>query len=251
MTLCVYALTGPQPLPRLGRGVGGERLQLLRWRDIAAVVGELPQAPRPVPARLREYAAIIQRLGDLRDAILPARFGTCFSDPAELDFILRARQQSLRRALRHVRRRAQMTVRVIGPRTRASGPGDSGLGPVDTSDANQRSTDSHRLRCRREEGRSLHAGSRSPDPGSRYLRARAAQQARAGEIPGFEPVRTAVRRWMRDESVDVRPDVASVYHLVPRSSADDYRRAAQKAAAAAGLHIVVTGPWPPYAFTGW
>ena len=67
-------------------------------------------------------------------------------------------------------------------------------------------------------------------------------------MPGFEPVKNAVRRWVRDERVEHRAGVSTVYHLVPRSAADAYRRAVQQSSAAAGLPAIVTGPWPPYAF---
>jgi hypothetical protein len=85
-------------------------------------------------------------------------------------------------------------------------------------------------------------------PGGAYLRERAAAAARERDVPGFEPVRAAVRRWVRDERVEKREGVASVYHLVPRASADSYRTAAERAGADSGLRVVVTGPFPPYAF---
>jgi hypothetical protein len=67
-------------------------------------------------------------------------------------------------------------------------------------------------------------------------------------VPGFEPVRNAVARWVRDERVEHRAGVCSVYHLVPRSSAGAYRRAAQLAAGSADVTALVSGPHPPYAF---
>jgi hypothetical protein len=53
---------------------------------------------------------------------------------------------------------------------------------------------------------------------------------------------------MREERVWKHGGVVSVYHLVPRSSVDAYRRVLERAAAGAHLRIVVTGPHPPYAF---
>jgi hypothetical protein len=81
--------------------------------------------------------------------------------------------------------------------------------------------------------------------GTAYLKARAAER----DVPEFAPVRAVVRRWVRDERVEKRGRLASVYHLVPRGAAPAYRRALEAAAAAAGLRIVVSGPWPPYAFS--
>jgi hypothetical protein len=48
--------------------------------------------------------------------------------------------------------------------------------------------------------------------------------------------------------VDKRLIVASVYHFIPRAGASSYRRALRAAAADAGLSLVVSGPFPPYAF---
>jgi hypothetical protein len=48
--------------------------------------------------------------------------------------------------------------------------------------------------------------------------------------------------------VEKRASIATVYHLVPRASAGAYRRALARAAAAEGVRVVISGPWPPYAF---
>ena len=87
--------------------------------------------------------------------------------------------------------------------------------------------------------------------GTDYLRTRAAAAAREREVAGFEPIRSAVRRWIRDERVEKHARVASVYHLIPRASAESYRSAASRAAAASGTRSVISGPWPPYAFASW
>ena len=87
--------------------------------------------------------------------------------------------------------------------------------------------------------------------GTEYLRTRAAAAAREREVAGFEPIRSAVRRWIRDERVEKHARIASVYHLIPRASAESYRIAASRVAATTGTHSVISGPWPPYAFAEW
>lgn len=147
-------------------------------------------------------------------AILPARFGTSVSED-ELLFILSARHASLARALRVVRGRVQMTVRVMTPATdvpdvaEPSGKASSGLD---------------------------------------YLTGKARAAAASRVVPAFDPIRGAVARWIRDERVDRRAGVASIYHLIPRASVEAYRRTLSTAADAAGVRLVVSGPWPPYAF---
>jgi len=233
VTLCVYALTAGRSARLPIRGAAGERLRLVREGPIAAVVGELPRMPRPTPDNLRRYDLVIRRLAERFPSILPVRFGASFDDPAELAFVLRSRNASLRRELSKVRNRVQMTLRVIERGGSASPPEVESGGPASPL---------HRPALN-VEGRS------GPGvTGSEYLRRRAEARAREREIAGFDPVRDAVRRWVREERVEKRANIATVYHLVPQASADSYRAAAERAAAAAGLQVVITGPWPPYAF---
>ena len=219
--ICVYALTGRRAGRIAARGLAREPLRAITTGAVTAIVGELRRAPAPSESTLRRYDAVIRGLAGRLPAVLPARFGTCVADPEELRLILRSRQQALRQALARVRGRAQMTVRVVSPAISA--------GPAE-------------------------AGRHAPDgisraSGSAYLKDRADIAARAREIPGFDPVRAAVRRWVRDERVEKRSGIASVYHLVPRGSAAAYRHALERAAKEAALEIVVSGPWPAYAFT--
>jgi hypothetical protein len=185
-------------------------LRLVTDGGVAAIVREVRRGPAAGEAALRAYDRQVTALASRLPALLPARFATTFADLEELRLVLRARQRSLRRALRAVRGRAQMTIRFANARPPGAAPNSQA------------------------EGMS----------GAAYLRARAAARA----VPGFEPLRAAVRRWVRDERVENHGRVASVYHLVPRASVDAYRAALVRAADAAGDRVLVTGPYPPYAF---
>ena len=216
MTLGVYGLVSPAPR-RVGvTGVAGERLRVVTVGAVSAIVGDVTRAPRPTEANLRKYDAVMRRLARDNAALLPVRFGTQFRDLDELSLVLQSRQPSLRRLLRHVRNRAQITIRIV--------VAESGV-----------RADSH--------------VGRAPTSGSSYLKGRAAEAARAREIPGFEPVRAAVRGWVREERIERQAAVTSVYHLIPRGSVDAYRAALDRAARTADLRIRVSGPFPPYAFT--
>jgi hypothetical protein len=235
VTLCVYALTGSaaglqprrgEPAPRVPvRGLAGERLHLVRESSLAAVVGHLNAAPRPSAENLRRYDRTLGRLAQSVPALLPARFGTCFESPEELRFVLRSRAATLRGALARVRNRAQMTVRILD---RGSPPGplrpSTPLGDVGGPAAPARG------------------------PGATYLNDRAVASARERQVAGFEPVRDAVAKWLRDERVERHGGLITVYHLIPRASAEQYRRTLTRAAASAGFRVVVSGPWPAYAF---
>src|SRR5262249_20374201 len=96
----------------------------------------------------------------------------------------------------------------------------------------------------------------TPDLGSgrAYLQSRAAEARRSGDVPAVAPVLAAGRRRARGggraERVGRSGRVASVYHLIPRSCVDAYVSAAQRAAQGAEVRMVLTGPFPAYAFGG-
>jgi hypothetical protein len=211
VTLCVYALATPVAGVLRLRGIEREPLRIVTVGRVSAVVGELRRRPAATHDVLKRYDAVVRRLFERYTALLPARFATAVGRD-ELALILRTRQQTLRRALGHVRGRVQMNVRIV------SGATDVALA--------------------------------SPKPagdggGIAYLRRRAAE---AG-IPAFEPLRAAVKTWVRDEHVEKRGRVATVYHLIPRSAAEAYRRAMIARADQVHLHAIVSGPFPAYAFT--
>ncbi len=216
MGLCVYALALPPDARITTRGVAGERLRAVTVGRVAAIVGEVARPSATTDADLRKYDRVLRALSAETPALVPVRFQTCVQDLVELTFILESRQETLRTTLKAVRGRVQMTIRLVHAAARATP----------------------------ERATAAVSG-----PGAGYLRARAAAAERERDIPGFDPVRAAVRRWVRDERVEKRGDVASVYHLVPRGQAQRYRATAEHAARDAGLRVMVSGPFPPYAFS--
>src|SRR6188768_2038941 len=111
--LLVYAICSP-PRQRLRlAGIAGEPLAIVRAAGLAAVAGELARAPRTSVAALRRYDAVLRELALELPAVLPARFGTCMGSAEEIAFVLKAREASLRPALREVRGRVQMTLRSV------------------------------------------------------------------------------------------------------------------------------------------
>lgn len=223
-SLLVYALAG-RGAGRIGvRGIAGEPLRAVHVGAIDALVGRVSRIPKPTEHNLRTHGRVLSALWRRTPALLPARFGTSVADVAELDLIVGTREKTLRRQLRSVRNRAQMTVRMVqGEGGREKGAmsrhPSSEAGPAD-----------------------------SGSPGRSYLHARVADAQRARAVPGFAPLRQAVKTWVRAERVEKRGSVATIYHLVPRGSADRYRAALERAAADAEVRMLVSGPWPPYAF---
>jgi hypothetical protein len=222
----VYALVSSPPA-RLGvAGVAGERLRIVTVDRISAVVGDVRRAPAPGVRNLRRYAVVIDSIASKVPTILPARFGTTVADPDELTFILRSRRSTLRARLRAVRGRAQMTLRLL--------ESESGDAPL-----RSRSTVMGRARLRLGYGATQ---------GTQYLQRRSEIAANARAVPAFEPLRDAIRHYVKDERVDKRGGVVTINHLVSRASAARYRDAVERAARDNGVRLIVTGPFPPYAF---
>jgi len=112
---CVYALTSGAPSRLAVRGAGGERLRAIRISGITAIVGDVKRAPSATTKNLKRHAAVIDALARSMDAILPARFATCVADEDELKAAVKARAPMFKARLRAVRRRAQMTIRLVAP----------------------------------------------------------------------------------------------------------------------------------------
>jgi hypothetical protein len=212
--LCVYAVASRRSGRITVRGVAGETLHAMPIGRLDAIVGRVRAVPAPTARNLRRFDRTMSALWRRTPALLPARFGTAARDAGDLLAMIRDREQMLRRRLRAVRNRAQMTVRIVQGHSAAQ----------DNSVVE----------------RTLVSGS----PGTRYLRARQREHA----VPAFDPLRARVRRWVRDERMEKRGGVASMYHLIPAGSADRYRAALERAAREEGLRVIVSGPWPPYAF---
>jgi hypothetical protein len=191
----------------------GVCLRAVRVGALTALVSDVRRAPAPIPANLRRHHRVVAAIADAVPAVLPVRFGTVMTE-SELAIILHSRAQTFRAALARVRGNVQMTVRLVnsgGTRVAVPAPGKT-------------------------------------DSGKAYLQARAAS---ARDVEGFAPVRAALTRWIRDEHVERAGAIVSVYHLVPRRSSSAYARAAERTLAAAGLRAIVSGPFPPYAFSSW
>jgi hypothetical protein len=219
----LYALTSARAGRPALRGICGEPLRAVRIGRLDVIIGHVRARPKPTDANLRKYNRLMGALWLGAPALLPARFGTTMNDISELELLVRARLDVLRSNLRMVRGRAQMTVRMADLRERH---GEPRFGV-------------------RERGS---GGLTSRGVGAEYLRARAAEERRAREVPAFAPCRAAVQRWVKAERVEKTAGVATIYHLVPRGAAARYATELQRAASEAGLRMIVSGPWPPYAF---
>jgi hypothetical protein len=216
--LYLYALVDEDPAGPLGEGIAGEPLSLLRIGAVSPIVGELPDRPRPDREVLERQEAVVRRLAERFEAILPARFGEVFADEPALAGRLAAREGEMTEALAQVRGCVQMTLRVFGEPAAAPEP-------------------------------EVEAGG----PGSRYLAARRREIEWARSLPEIEPLREALRPLLRAERIEragAGPLLGTAYHLVLRGQDGAYRAALETARERiGGRRVAATGPWPPYAFT--
>ena len=217
----LYAVLGASPAGPLGVGLAGESLRTIECGRVIAVVGAMTVSPGVSPETLRGHDAVVRRLADRVEAVLPARFGSIASDDAVLCERLHAAADDLCGALARVASREQMILRVF------SDEAPLPMAPVaDVGDAG---------------------------PGTRYLTTRASAQRAATVVAELAPLRPVLDRFVVAERVErheTAPLVASVYHLVARGSSGAYTRAVEDAARRlAGTRLTVSGPWAPYAFT--
>lgn len=218
--LYLYAVLGEAPPRGRWRGLRGERLIFVRLgnraRGLVVAAGPMAAAPALSAAALRRHDAVVRRLARALPSVLPVRFGTTVADAAGMDPLIAGRATALRRALRRVAGREQMTLRVFGPRPRIAPPPPA-----------------------------LRGG-----PGTRYLAGR--RRAASVAAPTVARIRAGLEDFIHDERVEPStspPLLASVYHLVDRGHHRAYERAVREVACRlADVRVVSSGPWAPYAF---
>jgi hypothetical protein len=192
----------------------GRSLRTLPIGAATVVVERHRGRVEPTRESLGEQHAIVADLAERAESLLPARFGSVLRRAA-LEAAVLEHQAEIVRALALVAGRRQMTVRVFGP-----------------------------------PGRAVHAHTAAAS-GTAYLEAR---RARARHVPAeVETIQRVLGGLAAAERVDSsheRPLRATVFHLIDRALVDPYRsRAADLQPLLAPWPVMVTGPWPAFAFS--
>jgi gas vesicle protein GvpL/GvpF len=164
-------------------GARGERLRVIARDDLELVCGDAP--PELSADALRAHESAVRRIAEAAVACLPARFGSAAADEASLVQAIAAREAELAEALRLVRGREQMTLRVYGTLPSVRAPGG---------------------------------------PGTRYLHERRRAKA-LPELEPVRTALGDLVRAERIEAHAEPGLVASVYHLIDRGRAAEYLRA--------------------------
>jgi hypothetical protein len=198
--MTVYAIVSEeQPLD--------EGLRLVRCGEVSAVVGDA-EAGRVTLEALAAHDAVVRRLAERFDALLPVRFGEKVKDETDLAKLLGPRGPRLAEALERVRGCAQMTLRVFGDPE-----------PVPTVD----------------EG----------GPGTRYLETRRRARLLPEIAPLLAALRPLLKD-ERTVRHDQGSYFGTAYHLVRREEVPTYLCIAREVET--GRKVTASGPWPPYAF---
>ena len=194
--------------PRGGVGAQGEPLRIVSLSDLDLVCGDPP--PALSADALRAHDAAVRRIAEAAPACLPARFGASANDEAALLKAVAGREAELEEALRLVRGREQMTLRLHGETFFTPRPPTSG------------------------------------GPGTRYLE----ERRRARALPELDPLRAALGDLVHSERVERHAEpglLASVYHLIDRCASARYRELLA-ATPLEGLRVTASGPWPAWSF---
>jgi hypothetical protein len=209
--ICEPAAASPPP-PR--RGLGGATLRALQSDGLAAVYSRHRSLrPQPSPELVLAHERVVEAIM-ARGPVLPMRFGTQLEREELLADALVERRDELLDALERVRGHVELGLRVI-PHPDSKPGGD--------------------------------AGERT---GRTYLLARAAEHRRANEAARdlHGPLaELAAAELVREHAPP--PAILVATYLVDAGRVAEFRaRANELAASQEDLHVVVTGPWPPYNF---
>jgi hypothetical protein len=191
----------------------GQPIEIVPCGGFHVALARLEEPPSASVEAVRRQHAIVDRLARTFDAVLPARFGSSLT-PASLREIVRLRRTELKAALRELRGCVQMTIRLAEPAVAAEAAGRTDL-----------------------------------PPGTAYLERRRAASTIA-RSPLIERLHASVEHMTRHERVeaDAARSMTLLYHAIVRADIRRYRAAIARTAAASGDRVVVTGPYPPYAF---
>jgi hypothetical protein len=208
----LYALADhPARLPRLS-GLDGSALTAADADGIDAIFSEHEAGSiGATEDAVLAHARVVEEVGALNDAVLPARFPGRYETKASLVDAVRGDAPQLRVALQRVRGCAEMGVRVV----------------------------------RRSDGGAPSAGS-----GSDYMRGRLDAVRDAERLAGeLDAAVRGISRDGACSVVATSELVLSAAHLVARADVERFREAVETVARAhPELAYVCVGPWAPYSF---
>lgn len=188
----------------------GRRFETADYDGIHVVCERRTASPPAEDAELRVQHALVVAIAERAPAVLPARFGSLI-EKRQLTALLAQHELEIRDALQQVRNRVQMTVRVLGA---------APLRPPAAARMALSGRD-YLERARRAASPPL------PRPALRILSAVQPYVVTERRAPGAGRL------------------LATIYHLVERTHVTPYTKAAGRRRPG----VILTGPWPPFAFS--
>ena len=219
--------------------MGGAHVRLLAFAgatSAAGVVAVLSEFEGERAAVTRENLLAHNRVNAhvlARVTPLPFRFGT-LADEARLSAYVAANETALAEAFARVRGCVEMGVKVR--------LGEDAKGGAKASEVNDEEVKVEEAGVGR--GTAFLLSKRREILGGEALKARAEEAAAS--------LAACVEGLAREADVRMSPEgpiVLRASHLVARADVEEYRaRARQLGARLSGLHLLTSGPWPPYSF---
>ena len=213
MNLYVYGFVTASKKSAGQLTVDGHRIELLSIAGFEVAVERLDQRPAVSGSALLLQHAIVTGLARRFDAVLPARFGSLVA-LEDLERIVALRTADLRKALRKVRGRAQMTLRIV------TSPGAEAPAP----------------------------SVEKPTSGTAYLASRRAALS-GTRPPAAKALTRGIGTLLHDERIETPgPGRTSIFHLIDSADVREYRTAIKRVRLPEGERVSVSGPFPPFAF---
>lgn len=190
--------------------VGRRRLHTAAYGRVHVVYQRRSVAPPVTDEELRAQHALVLAIARRAPAVVPARYGSLL-EKGDLAAAISRHEDEIVAALDRVRDHVQMTIRVMGKRLPRAPQAPPGA-----------------------------------ISGTEYLQ-RVRRSVDGGMTPAGERVLTTLRPLVAAERREhgVGGLLATVYHLVDTRKLERYT----KAAAVAVPGVIVSGPWPPFAFS--
>ena len=246
----LYAVIHRGTADRIGGllGVDGETVRRVDGNDLSAIVGtvhldEFGEAALRqnlenldwLAGKARAHDAVISAIAG-SGPVLPVRMATVYLDDERVEELLRRRRQDFVAALDRVTGRDELGVKASADPAKLAGTGSQ------HQPAGQKTTGTTYLRKRRQE---LTARDKAHSlAGAEAVRIHAAllRQAVDGkQKPPGDPALTGNRAWT----------ILNGTYLVDRERIAEFRAAvAALQESTKGIELEITGPWPPYSFTG-
>ena len=226
----VYAIVRPgTPLPHIGAGGIGPGLDMVRWRELAAVTERIEDAGAPVTMEAVLHHETVVEAVRQHGPALPVRFGTVFPDATSVASALAERCELLASDLDRLGDKVELSLTALWP-----------TDPVSE-----------------EQATPAGEGTTAPNAGVRYLYARAAELRRAEAMKKRARSLAAnldqvLGGWALEQRVSFLPTpriaLRAAYLLDPVAVAAfrtvfDTMRCEQRE-----VRLLLTGPWPPYSF---